>query len=100
MPEASEAPHFHMASFRVGKKIFCTMDAAKARIMLKFDPEDQYNLVAGEPDAIAPVPGAWGRKGATHVQYEKLDLARLEPLIRLAWATVAPRRLSKVSGRA
>lgn len=85
MPEAYEAPHFHMASFRVAKKIFCTLH------MLKLDPEDQHNLCDGV--AIEPVPGAWGRKGSTFVWYEKLQPERLPGLMRLAWANVAPKRL-------
>jgi hypothetical protein len=93
MPEAHEAPHFDIASFRVGKKIFCTLHTAEPRIMLKLDPEDQHNLSDGE--VILPVPGAWGRHGSTFVYYEKLDPERLPGLMRLAWANVAPKRLLK-----
>jgi predicted DNA-binding protein (MmcQ/YjbR family) len=92
-PEAYEAPHFDIASFRVGKKIFCTIHTAEPRIMLKLDPEDQANLADGE--AIAPVPGAWGRHGSTFVYYEKLAPERLAGLMRMAWANVAPKRLLK-----
>ena len=31
MPEAHEEAHFELASFRVGKKIFCTMGGGIAR---------------------------------------------------------------------
>ena len=91
LPEVHEAPHFHMASFRVGKKIFCTLHDPEPRIMLKLDPEDQANLSDGE--VIAPVPGAWGRNGSTFVWYEQLSPERLPQLMRMAWANVAPRRL-------
>jgi predicted DNA-binding protein (MmcQ/YjbR family) len=91
LPEAYEEPHFHMASFRVAKKIFCTLHDPEPRIMLKLDPEDQLNLSDGA--VILPVPGAWGRKGSTFVYFEKLERARLPDLMRLAWATVAPKRL-------
>ena len=91
LPEAYEEPHFHMASFRVAKKIFCTLHNPEPRIMLKLDPEDQRNLSDGE--AIVPVPGSWGLKGSTFVWYEKLDPDRLPDLMRMAWARVAPRRL-------
>lgn len=95
LPQSVEAPHFETASFRVGKKIFCTLGAASDRIVLKFDPEDQANLILDAPDALTPVPGAWGRKGWTHAAYGGLSEARLEMLMRLAWATVAPKRLLK-----
>jgi hypothetical protein len=93
LPEAYEAPHFDIASFRVGKKIFCTIHVKEPRIMLKLDPEDQAMLCDG--DAIQPVPGHWGKGGSTFVYYEKLDPARLPGLMRTAWATVAPKRLLK-----
>lgn len=98
MPEAHEAPHFHMTSFRVGKKIFCTLHDPEPRIMLKLDPEDQANLVDGV--AIEPVPGSWGRKGSTFVWFEKLQPERLPGLMRTAWAKVAPARLSRGPGHA
>jgi hypothetical protein len=93
MPQAYEAPHFDIASFRVGKKIFCTLHVKEPRIMLKLDPEDQHNLCDGE--VIQPVPGAWGRNGSTFVYYEKLEPERLPDLMRTAWARVAPKRLLK-----
>jgi hypothetical protein len=93
MPEAYEEAHFELTSFRVAKKIFCTMGADRPPIMLKLDAEDQANLVADDPAHIAPVPGYWGRKGSTFVTFESLTEDRLAQLIRLAWATVAPKRL-------
>ena len=95
MPEASEAPHFESASFRVNTKIFCTMSHSAPRIMLKFDLEDQHNLVEDSPGVIWPVPGYWGQKGATYLDFAELDEARLTSLMRLAWANVAPKRLLK-----
>ena len=95
MPGAYEEAHFELTSFRVAKKIFCTMGEDRPPIMLKLDPEDQANLVADDPERIEPVPGYWGRKGSTFVRFETLDQARLAQLMRLAWATVAPKRLLK-----
>lgn len=93
LPEAHEAPHFHMASFRVGTKIFCTLHDPEQRIMLKLDPEDQANLCDGE--VIERVPGTWGLRGSTFVWFEKLEPSRLPDLMRMAWAQVAPKRLLK-----
>ena len=93
MPEAYEAPHFDIPSFRVNKKIFCTVHADQPRIMLKLDPEDQHNLADG--DVIQAVPGYWGRNGSTFVRYETLGPDRLAQLMCLAWANVAPKRLLK-----
>ena len=91
LPEACEAPHFDIASFRVNGKIFCTIHTSQPRIMLKLNPEDRGNLLDG--DAIQAVPGAWGRHGAKFVYYLRLAPERLPALMRLAWANVAPQRL-------
>jgi predicted DNA-binding protein (MmcQ/YjbR family) len=95
-PEAYEAPHFDLTSFRVNKKIFCTIHFKTERFVLKLDPEDLHNLADGDP-AIQPVsygrganPGGW-----TYVWLEKLDPERLPGLMRMAWAQVAPKRLLK-----
>ena len=55
LPEACEAPHFEATSFRVNKKIFCTMGENGAGIVLKLAPEDQHNLAADDSQAIKPV---------------------------------------------
>jgi hypothetical protein len=92
-PEAYEEAHFDIPSFRVAKKIFCTIHRDHPRMMLKLTPEDQDNLSDGE--VIEPVPGYWGRGGSTFVWYEKLEPERLPGLMRLAWAGIAPKRLLK-----
>ena len=93
LPEAHEAPHFESASFRVGKKIFCTMGENGPGIILKLAPEDQYNLTEGDPEHVTPVAGYWGRSGWTQVAIATMDRGPLADLVRMAWAGVAPKRL-------
>ena len=97
LPEAYEDGHFDATSFRVNKKIFCTIHpeggGEAARFVLKLDPEDQHNLADG--GVIRPVPNNWGAKGWTYVDYAQLEPARLPDLMRMAWAQVAPKRLLK-----
>jgi hypothetical protein len=92
-PEAVEADHHGMPSFRVAGKIFCTIHVQPPRMMAKLDPEDQHNLVEAHPGVIDAVPGSWGRKGSTFVAYERADTALIETLLRMAYARVAPARL-------
>ncbi len=91
---AVEADHHGFPSFRVGGKIFATLRADPARLMVKLAPEDQHNLSEAHPGVIEPVPGYWGRKGATYVAYDRIDEALAVMLLRLAWSGVArkPRR--------
>ncbi len=95
LPEAVEADHHGFPSARVRGKIFCTWRKDPARLMVKLDPEDQRNLAEGHPDLIAPVPGYWGRKGSTYVDYVRADDALIMALLKLAWSGVAPKRLAR-----
>ena len=93
LPEAAEADHHGFPSARVAGKIFATYRREPARLMVRLDPEDQHNLCAGHPDIMTPVPGYWGTKGSTYVDYARADAAFLRMLLRLAWTGVAPKRL-------
>ena len=93
LPEAVEADHHGMPSFRVGGKIFSTIHQDHPRMMVKLDPADQHNLSQGYPGVVDPVPGYWGQKGSTFVWYEKVDVDLIAALLKLAWSGVAPRRL-------
>jgi len=89
LPEAAEADHFGMPSFRVRGKIFCTLHQDQPRMMVKLDPEDQRNLAEAHPGVIEAVPGYWGRKGSTFVWYEKADEMLIVTLLEMAHAGVS-----------
>jgi hypothetical protein len=93
LPEAVEADHHGFPSFRVRGKIFCTLRPETSRLMVKLDGEDQTNFCEAHPEAIAPVPGYWGRKGATFVDCPAIDEPTVVTLLTLAWTKVAPRSL-------
>ena len=64
LPGTSEAPHFHRAAFKAAR-IFATLDERSAYMM--FTPDEQEFKVMLAPEAFAPLPNAWGRKGWTEV---------------------------------
>ncbi|HEY1415259.1 MAG TPA: MmcQ/YjbR family DNA-binding protein [Caulobacteraceae bacterium] len=92
-PEAVEADHHGFPSFRVAGRIFATLRSDPPRLMVKLDPEDQHNLAEANPGTIVAVPGYWGRKGSTFVDYERIDGETASVLLRMAWAGAAPKRL-------
>jgi hypothetical protein len=98
LPQTSEADHFNAASFRVNKKIFAVL-REEARVTLKLDPEDQANLSEGWPGIVTPVTGKDGRavsaarNGWTFVRYDLIEEDQLANLLKMAWSSVAPRRL-------
>jgi hypothetical protein len=97
LPETVEADHHGMPSFRVAKKIFCTIHA-QPRMMVKLDPEDQRNLAEAYPAVVEAVPGYWGRNGSTFVAYERADESLVAILLDMAWINAAPARLKKLRG--
>ncbi|MGH6986898.1 MAG: MmcQ/YjbR family DNA-binding protein [Caulobacteraceae bacterium] len=97
LPEAIEADHHGFPSFRVRGKIFATLRTSPPRLMVKLGLEDQKNLCAAHPGAIAPVPGYWGRKGSTFVDPARIEKETAAMLLRLAWLGVAPKRLAEAS---
>ena len=50
-------------------------------------------MCEAEPAMFAPVPGAWGGKGWTHVILAAADESALRSALTAAWRNVAPRRL-------
>ena len=55
------------ADFRVDGRIFATLAAeTQGYGNLMLSPEQQAAFVAEAPDIFLPVPGGWGRNGATH----------------------------------
>jgi len=95
LPEAAEADHHGFPSFRVAGKIFCTLRDDRPRLMAKLNLEHQHNFVEAHAEAIEPVPGYWGRKGATFVDFSAVDRSLIVTLVELSWARVAPRRLTR-----
>jgi hypothetical protein len=97
LPEADEAGHHGIPSFRVAGKIFSTIHIDHPRMMVKLNAEDQHNLSGAHPGVVEPVAGYWGRKGSTFVFFERADEALVKLVLDLAWRNVAPRRLLKAA---
>ena len=62
--------------------------------MVKLDREDQLNMAAAHPEAIYPTE-TYGHHGWTYIRLDAIDEPTLTMVLRLAWAHVAPKRLSK-----
>ena len=83
---AEEGSHHGQADFRVGGRIFATLAAEKQGYgNLMLTPEQQGVFVGELPDVFLPVPGGWGRNGATHVRLAVVNEDVLEGALRTAW---------------
>lgn len=91
--EAVEEPHFEKSSFRIKKKIFATLDSSKLQVVLKLTEIDQ-SVFSDYDESIYPVPGAWGKKGWTRVEMEKVREDIFTDALTMAYRTVAPKKLA------
>ena len=94
-PETVELPHFDRASFRVNKKIFCTLLEKDALAMVKLSLVDQSVFCAFDKTVIYPVPGGWGKQGATYIDLKKVKKAMLKDAMTVAYCTIAPKKLAE-----
>jgi len=94
LPEAVESAHMGHPDFRVGGKIFATLGHPDAGWgMVKLTVEQREEFVREDPEVFRPVPGGWGRTGATNVCLAAATAETLRSAFESAWRNVAPKRL-------
>lgn len=93
LPEAEEKSHFDIPDFRVKNKIFATLHVDKQYMMIKLSVEEQSVFCAFDKEIVFPVPGGWGRKGATFFNLKKVKKAMLLDALTVSWKTVAPKKM-------
>jgi predicted DNA-binding protein (MmcQ/YjbR family) len=91
-PESAESPHFEKTSFRVGKKIFATLDVVNKQACLKLSEIDQDVFSAFDKSAIFPVPNKWGKQGWTLINLEKVREDMLLDAMSLSYSMVASKK--------
>jgi hypothetical protein len=92
LPDAIEAAHMGHPDFRVGGKIFATLGYPKNSFaMVALTPEQQELFVRTEPKTFRPVPGGWGKKGATHVLLKTAKKTAVREALAVAHSNRAPK---------
>ena len=86
LPDASEVPHFDRAAFRTTRRMFMTMAGDGTDVNFMFDHGLQEFYVEQAPDAFAPVPGGWGKMGATRCVLKQADVATFRSALAAAHA--------------
>jgi hypothetical protein len=91
LPQATEEPHFDMASFRVGKKIFATVPPDGAHLHVFVDEHEARAAVADDPRAFEEL--WWGKRlTGVRVVLKRADTQIVRELLEEAWRRKAPRR--------
>lgn len=92
LPEAVESEHMGHPDFRVGGKVFATLDHPEPGwAMVSLTLEEQAAFTGARPEAFVPVKGGWGRKGATNVRLAKADAESVRDALTCAWRRRAPK---------
>jgi hypothetical protein len=91
LPAVSEAPHWHRQAFRTPRKIFATLDADARDLNLMFNQDLRDFYCEQAPQAFSPVPGGWGRRGATCCNLEAVDEAALVSALKATYQLGAAR---------
>ena len=93
LPEAVESSHMQHPDFRVGGKVFATLGYPDEEFaMVKLAPEDQEAFVQIDPEAFSPVPGGWGKQGATNVRLKVARKTVVRDALHAAWRNRAPKK--------
>lgn len=90
----TETPHFDRTAFRA-RRIYVTLASDGKTANFMFTPEQQELKCMIAPEAFAPVPNAWGRRGATTAILANLTNAELEDALRIAWSRALAKRLDR-----
>jgi hypothetical protein len=83
---AEEGSHMGSPDFRVGGRIFATLAAQNQGYgNLMLDPDQQAAFVDEQPDVFLPIPGGWGRNGATHLRLSAANEDLVYGALQTAW---------------
>ena len=94
LPEAHEQPHFEKSSFRVGKRIFATLDTATEVLVVKMPVDEQEVLLESHPEVFAT--NSWSAQGWLEAQLATIDPEMAREVLEDAWRRIAPKRAIKV----
>ena len=90
----TEAPHFDRAAFKVAR-IYVTLAADGRTANFRFTPDEQEFKCMMAPEALSPIPNAWGRQGWTAAKLSALTIADLKAALEMAWQHAQPKKRSK-----
>ncbi|MBI5763432.1 MAG: MmcQ/YjbR family DNA-binding protein [Planctomycetes bacterium] len=92
-PEAIESSHMNHPDFRVRNKIFATIRPEEGLGMVKLTPAQQKQFAKSEPTVFEPVPGGWGKGGATYIRLKSAKKESVRKALDAAWRNTAPQSL-------
>ena len=80
-----EGEHMTHPDFRVGGRIFASLQPGLKKGMVSLSPEEQTRFMDDAPKTFEPAAGAWGRGGSTLVNLAAADQELVGAALTLAW---------------
>lgn len=90
-----EEPHHEITSFRVGKKIYATLNEPEKRMTVRLTALDQDVFCSFDKNVIYPVPNAWAKYGWTNINLKTIRKEMLKDILTVSYCTVAPKKLAE-----
>jgi hypothetical protein len=98
LPEAVAGEHMGHPDFRVGGKIFATLNHPdRGWAMVKLPPAEQAATLLTRPAGLKAAAGAWGERGATLIDLKVAARQSVGLALEAAWRARAPARLLRNS---
>jgi hypothetical protein len=98
-PGAKEVVSKSRSDFRVKRKSFASLeDPDNSVAAIKLTPDQQAMFMHEAPRTFVPVPGGWGRLGATNIVLVHAKEAIIEGALAVAWRNIAPKSLTNSTG--
>ena len=82
--DAVERAHMNQPDFRVGGKIFATLDLNHRQGIVKLTPEQQERVMREHPSVFQAVAGQPGRQGSTLIKLATATADQVAEALRLA----------------
>lgn len=99
LPGAVEGEHMGHPDFRVGGKIFASLNADEDTGMVKLSLDDQETMVTGAPETFTACNGAWGKIGATYVRLAEASRDDVKGALTAAWRIIVAEQPPKRGGQ-
>lgn len=90
-PDVKEKPHFEAISFRIGGKIFASLEIEKSKACLKFNIDEQTEYCKIDK-AFYPVGNYGGKSGWTYIDINKIREELLYEALETAYKIVKKKR--------
>jgi hypothetical protein len=91
-PGTEERSHMDHPDFRVGGKVFASLDPKLDRGMAKLTPAAQQEFLRADR-AFTPAAGKWGEGGATIIELANSNVETVRQALHSAWQNTAPEKL-------